>query len=69
MSVCSRCGAAFGCAMADGLDGPCWCIDMPAVVAVPAPGEAVACWCPACLKEFIEAQKNSTAGVPSDVTS
>ncbi|HBI69847.1 MAG TPA: hypothetical protein DDZ22_12800 [Massilia sp.] len=65
MSLCSRCGAAFGCAMADGGDGPCWCTQLPPVVpvpnvataAVPASGTGVAaetaCWCPACLKAHI----------------
>jgi len=64
MSVCARCGAVFGCAMADGGDGqPCWCTALPAVVPVPAPdlarggnpaGQAgAACWCPACLRRHI----------------
>jgi hypothetical protein len=51
MSSCSRCGAEFGCAMADGSDVPCWCTELPPVV--PVPGEAGACWCPACLKQHI----------------
>jgi hypothetical protein len=57
MSVCTRCGAQFGCAMADGTADPCWCTAMPPVVAVPEPGEAVGCWCPACLKAHIEQQE------------
>ena len=64
MSICSRCGAAFGCAMADKLDGPCWCTSMPAVVAVPV-AEA-SCWCPACLKLHIEAQGRSEETPPRD---
>ncbi|MGZ8289803.1 MAG: cysteine-rich CWC family protein [Telluria sp.] len=52
MSTCARCGAEFGCAMADRLDAPCWCTELPAVV--PVPGEAAACWCPACLRNQIE---------------
>ena len=56
MSVCSRCGASFGCAMADGGDAPCWCTQMPPVVAVPRDGEVAACWCPACLKAHIDEQ-------------
>ena len=51
MSTCSRCGATFGCAMADGSDGPCWCTELPSVV--PLPGEGAACWCPACLRAHI----------------
>ena len=49
MSVCSLCGAPFSCAPADGVDGPCWCAELPPVMAVPALG-ADTCWCPACLK-------------------
>lgn len=56
MSTCSRCGAEFGCAMADGGEGPCWCTELPAVVAVPAADGAAACWCPVCLKQHIAAQ-------------
>ncbi|HEX8613274.1 MAG TPA: cysteine-rich CWC family protein [Telluria sp.] len=57
MSTCSRCGAQFGCAMADGTAGPCWCTELPPVVAVPAEDGAAACWCPACLKAHIAARK------------
>jgi hypothetical protein len=39
MSTCSRCGAEFGCAMADGATAPCWCTKLPPVVPLPAPGE------------------------------
>ena len=59
MSICSRCGATFGCAMADALDASCWCTAMPAVVAVP--GGAASCWCPDCLKQHI-AKQESAAG-------
>lgn len=51
MSVCSRCGAAFGCAMADGGTEPCWCTTLPPVV--PVPGVDASCWCPACLRAHI----------------
>ena len=51
MSLCTRCGAAFGCAMADGADGPCWCTELPPVV--PLPGVEAGCWCPACLRAHI----------------
>jgi hypothetical protein len=58
MSTCSRCGAQFGCAMADGSDGPCWCTELPPIVPVPvpvpgAPGVDTSCWCPACLRAHI----------------
>jgi hypothetical protein len=60
MSTCTRCGAGFGCAMADGLDEPCWCTRLPPVVPLPgaaseAPGMPIfaGCWCPACLAEHI----------------
>jgi len=56
MSTCSRCGAGFGCAMADGSAGPCWCTELPAVVPVPREGEPAACWCPTCLKQHIADQ-------------
>lgn len=57
MSLCSRCGAAFSCAVKD-VSGAneandataCWCMQLPALAALPASG---ACWCPDCLKEFI----------------
>jgi hypothetical protein len=51
MSPCTRCGATFACAMADGGAAPCWCTALPAVV--PVPGEPAACWCPACLRQHI----------------
>jgi hypothetical protein len=51
MSTCTRCGAPFGCAMADGLDAPCWCTELPP--AVPVPAEALGCWCPQCLRDHI----------------
>ncbi|MES3023138.1 MAG: cysteine-rich CWC family protein [Pseudomonadota bacterium] len=55
MSTCSACGAQFGCAMADGGAEPCWCTALPPVVALP--GAGASCWCPACLKQHIEAQQ------------
>jgi hypothetical protein len=64
MSTCSRCGASFGCAMADGLDAPCWCTRLPPVVPVPA-GEAKqtpSCWCPACLEQHIAQQRQAAPG-------
>jgi hypothetical protein len=56
MSLCTRCGAIFGCAMADGSDGPCWCTALPPMVPVPLPGAPAVdagCWCPACLRAHI----------------
>ncbi len=46
MSICTRCGASFDCAMVDaGADGklptePCWCTYFPPAVPVPAPAPA-----------------------------
>jgi hypothetical protein len=62
MSTCTRCGAEFGCAMADGNDdgAPCWCTKLPPVVALPLVGEAAGCWCPACLEQHI-AQRTARA--------
>ena len=61
MSRCSRCGAAFSCAMvdaaADAAAGPCWCTALPAIV--PVPGVDASCWCPACLKLHIATQQAS----------
>lgn len=54
-SICARCGAAFGCAMAAGaaVSGPCWCTLLPK--ALPVPAEAGAgCWCQACLRAHID---------------
>jgi hypothetical protein len=63
MSTCTRCGAEFGCAMADGNDGaPCWCTRLPPVVALPPAGAAAGCWCPACLEQHIVQR---TAGAPN----
>jgi hypothetical protein len=63
MSNCTRCGASFGCAMADGDDAPCWCTRLPPVV--PVPGVDTGCWCPACLREYIDAQKTNSTEVPA----
>lgn len=66
MSTCSRCGASFGCAMADGVDSPCWCTRLPPVVPVPAPANEAApmpgCWCPACLEQHIAQQRQAAPG-------
>ncbi|WP_296951742.1 cysteine-rich CWC family protein [uncultured Massilia sp.] len=65
MSACARCGAAFGCAMADGGDGaPCWCTRLPAVVPVPADGTAAGCWCPACLEQHIALREGPSPSMP-----
>jgi hypothetical protein len=45
--------------MADGLPGPCWCTSLPPVVAIP--GQDASCWCPACLKQHIEAAQTEAA--------
>jgi hypothetical protein len=65
MSTCTRCGAAFGCAMADGGEEACWCTALPPIVPVPRAGAeqpAPGCWCPACLRQHIAQQ----AGVSPD---
>jgi hypothetical protein len=70
MSLCTRCGAAFSCAMADGGSGPCWCTALPPVVPVPEmpvpesgqTGAAAACWCRACLEQHIA---QSAAAAPA----
>lgn len=59
MSICTRCGTEFGCAMADKLDAPCWCTELPPVV--PVPDQAAACWCPACLRRHLDAQTGNAA--------
>jgi len=70
MSLCRRCGAVFGCAMADRdaagetgerQDAPCWCTLLPAVA--PLSREAAAgCWCADCLRRFIaEAERGPAA--------
>jgi hypothetical protein len=69
MSICTRCGAEFGCAMADGGAGPCWCTTLPPLV--PVPGAAAqahtqdstpGCWCPACLRQHIAQQAGTSSG-------
>ncbi len=67
MSTCTRCGATFSCAMADGgpADQPCWCTELPPVV--PVPGSATAgasCWCPACLRAHISATVQDKSSPP-----
>jgi hypothetical protein len=65
MSTCTRCGAAFGCAMADGADGPCWCTELPPIV--PLPGVDAGCWCPACLRaHIVEAAQANGEKFPRD---
>ncbi len=59
MSICSRCGAVFGCAMADGSSEPCWCTTLPPVV--PVPGVEAGCWCPACLRAHIAQAAGATS--------
>jgi hypothetical protein len=77
MSICTRCGARFGCAMADGGAGPCWCTTLPPMVPVPVPAPAAqdtaqgsaqdgapGCWCPACLRQHIAQQRPASSGTP-----
>ncbi|MBE3026626.1 hypothetical protein GQ37_014920 [Janthinobacterium sp. BJB1] len=52
MSQCTRCGATFQCGQTDlQAAGPCWCTALPP--AMPVPGSAIGCWCPACLQVHI----------------
>ncbi|MET0264969.1 MAG: cysteine-rich CWC family protein [Duganella sp.] len=62
MSTCTRCGAHFTCAVADGDAAipapPCWCTFLPPAVPVPAPAASdaiIGCWCPQCLGLHIAA--------------
>jgi hypothetical protein len=71
MSICTRCGAPFGCAMADGGTEPCWCTALPPVVPVPVPATRDAaqdaipgCWCPACLRQHIAQRAGTSSGTP-----
>jgi len=67
LSTCTRCGAAFGCAMADGGAGPCWCTALPPLLPVPpAAGDmpAPGCWCPACLKQHIAQSGQAAPAMP-----
>jgi hypothetical protein len=77
MSICTRCGASFGCAMADGGTEPCWCTTLPPVVPVPVAAPpaletsqdasqdaAPGCWCPACLRQHIAQQSKASSGTP-----
>lgn len=57
MSICIRCGAAFGCAMLGEMDGPCWCTALPPTV--PVPTKEAGCMCPGCLKIHIEILQRS----------
>ena len=57
-SHCSRCGAPFTCAMADGGQAPCWCRALAPVAAVP--DADARCWCPACLNRHA-AQESASA--------
>jgi hypothetical protein len=69
MSACSRCGATFSCAMADGGDPaqPCWCTALPAAVPLPAGEGAMAagCWCPACLRLHIDELRRKRSDTPA----
>ncbi|MDB5960097.1 MAG: hypothetical protein JWP59_1391 [Massilia sp.] len=66
MSACSRCGALFTCAMADGSAAPCWCTALPPALPLPAAGQAAACWCPACLREHIAELETPARRPPGD---
>ena len=71
-STCPRCGAGFRCAIVAG-DVQCWCAQLPQVMPVPfAPSTqtlldsgAVACFCPACLKQITD-ERHSALLPPCD---
>ena len=63
MSTCTRCGAPFDCAMADGGTDPCWCVSLPP--ALPVPDAPAGCWCPACLRQHIAALPPPAAPDPA----
>lgn len=56
-NTCPRCGAAFTCGMNAGQE-PCWCTILP-LLSTPLPDAG--CYCPACLKQLIEAQSEQAA--------
>jgi len=61
MSQCTRCGASFTCGQLDPeAGGACWCMAFPP--AVPVPGTATGCWCPACLQAHIAGLAMPPAG-------
>jgi len=61
MSTCGRCGAVFGCAMADpDAAEPCWCTRMPPLPASAyrlsdggGASAAAGCFCPDCLRALL----------------
>ncbi|MBI3523404.1 MAG: cysteine-rich CWC family protein [Betaproteobacteria bacterium] len=55
--TCPRCGAGFGCGM-NAAGQPCWCAGLPPLVTILP---TVGCYCPACLRQLIEAQQVSAA--------
>lgn len=47
---CVRCHASFTCS---GVTGTCWCMHYPAALTLPC---SKACFCPACLRQTIQAK-------------
>jgi len=62
MSTCTRCGASFGCAVADGSGTPCWCTRLPPLAALPPAGAG--CWCSSCLEQHIAHAREAARGTP-----
>ncbi|MEC4722629.1 cysteine-rich CWC family protein [Noviherbaspirillum sp. CPCC 100848] len=73
MSICSTCGAAFECGMADGpQDTPCWCTGLPPLPESylsdarkktgSASSESASCFCPDCLRALIGRARDHAAG-------
>jgi hypothetical protein len=57
-SVCPRCGARFTCGNVAGA-ATCWCASLPVLTS--ADKAATACYCPACLRELLDAEAASAA--------
>jgi len=52
IKTCQRCQSAFSCG-SGGLQGGCWCADLPMAMPIPARGD---CLCPVCLREVLGVQ-------------
>ncbi|TMH38296.1 MAG: hypothetical protein E6H49_04215 [Betaproteobacteria bacterium] len=55
ISRCARCGNAFECGARAGRE-TCWCEEFPALS---APTAGSGCYCPRCLSETIETDRDS----------
>ncbi|WP_373973647.1 cysteine-rich CWC family protein [Chitinibacter sp. SCUT-21] len=57
--ICQQCGAAFSC-MALVENEICWCMHLPAVLAVPDQNQFSDCLCPRCLAQRVQHQLSKT---------